>query len=75
MRNHAQESGGAVYAQDSQFVIKTGGYNFSFVENKGYDGGAMILVGESTICLGANSSITFIKKPCLQLWWCNILYG
>ena len=62
VRNHAQKSGGAVYAQDSQIIIKRGGHDFSFVENEGNNGGAMILVGDSTIYLEANSSITFVRN-------------
>ena len=34
VRNHAQKSGGAVYARDSQIIIKRG-QKLSFVENKG----------------------------------------
>ena len=34
----------------------------SFVENKGYDGGAITLTGDSTIYLGANSSIIFVRN-------------
>ena len=59
--NHAQESGGAVYAIDSQIIIKSG-QKLLFVENKGYDGGAITLTGESIIYLGANSSITFTRN-------------
>ena len=59
--NRAQESGGAVYAIDSQIIIKSG-QKLLFVENKGYDGGAITLTGESIIYLGANSSITFTRN-------------
>ena len=63
VRNYAQESGGAVYARDSQIMITTGqNYKLSFVENKGYDGGAMTLVGISTIYLGVYSSIRFLRN-------------
>ena len=33
-----------------------------FVENKGYDGGAITLTGDSIIYLGANSSIIFVRN-------------
>ena len=61
VRNYAQESGGAVYAIDSQIIISVG-KKLSFVENKGYDGGAITLTGDSIIYLGANSSITFTRN-------------
>ena len=61
VRNHAQESGGAVYAINSQIIIGSE-QHLSFVENKGYDGGAITLTGDSIIYLGANSSITFISN-------------
>ena len=54
------EYGGAVYARDSQII--TTGQKLSFVENKGYDGGAMALAAGSTIYLNANSSITFVRN-------------
>ena len=37
VRNHAQESGSAVYARDAQIIIRTG-HKLSFVENEGYNG-------------------------------------
>ena len=61
VRNRAQESGGAVYARDSQIVI-TIGQKFLCAENEGYNGGAMTLTGDSTLYLEANSSITFIRN-------------
>ena len=60
VRNHAKTSGGAVYARDSQIVIT--GQNLSFVENEGYDGGAVTLFSGSTLYLGENSSITFVSN-------------
>ena len=61
VRNHAQESGGAVYARDSQLVISVG-KKLSFVENEGYDGGAMTLTGDSTLYLEASSSVVFARN-------------
>ena len=58
VKNRAQESGGAVYARDSKMVIT--GQKFSFVENEGYDGGAIALTRGSTIYLEANGSIIFV---------------
>ena len=58
VRNRAQESGGAVYTRDSKIIISVG----TFVENKGYDGGAMTLTGDSTIYLEANSSVVFASN-------------
>ena len=60
VRNHAKTSGGAVYARDSQIIVT--GQKFSFVENEGYDGGAVTLSSGSTIYLGDNSSITFVSN-------------
>ena len=59
VRNHAYESGGAVYARDSQIINRQ---KLLFVENKGYDGGAITLTGDSTVYLVANSSTTFIRN-------------
>ena len=59
--NRAQESGGAVYAIDSQIIIRSG-QKLLFVENKGYDGGAMTLTGDSIIYLEANNSIIFVRN-------------
>ena len=59
--NRAQEFGGAVYAIDSQIIIRSG-QKLSFVENKGYDGGAITLTGDSIIFLEANSSIIFVRN-------------
>ena len=61
VRNQAQESGGAVYARDSQIIIKIG-QRLLFLVNEGNDGGAMTLDGGSTIYLEANSNITFISN-------------
>ena len=60
-RNHAQESGGAVYARDSQIVASVG-KKLSFVEHEGYNGGAMTLTGHSTLYLEANSSVVFVSN-------------
>ena len=60
VRNHAQKSGGAVYARDSKTIIRTG-QKLSFMENEGYNGGAMTLDG-STIFFEGNSSITFVRN-------------
>ena len=60
-RNYAQESGGAVYARDSQMVVSVG-KTLSFVENEGYNGGAMTLTGDCTIYLEANSSVVFVSN-------------
>ena len=48
VRNQAQESGGAVYARDSQIIIKIG-QRLLFLVNEGNDGGAMTLDGGSTM--------------------------
>ena len=61
MRNRAQESGGAVYAKDSKIIIRSG-QKLSIVENKGYDGGAITLTGDSIIYLEANSSVVFASN-------------
>ena len=60
VRNHAKTSGGAVYARDSQIIIT--GQKLSFVENEGYDGGAVTLFSGSTLYLGENGSITFVSN-------------
>ena len=60
VRNEVSESGGAVYARGSQIIISSG--KVSFVENKGYDGGAIALTSSSTLYLQANSSIAFVRN-------------
>ena len=60
VRNRAQESGGAVYARESQIVIT--GQNLSFVENEADDGGAIALTRGSTIYLEDNSSVPFVRN-------------
>ena len=60
VRNYAHESGGAMCVRNSKIMIS--GQNLSFVENEGYDGGAMTLVEDSTIILEVNSSIVFIRN-------------
>ena len=62
VRNHAQKSGGAVYARDSRIIIKRG-QKVLFVENKADDGGAVTLDDDgSTIYLSVNSSIIFVRN-------------
>ena len=61
VRNHAQLLGGAVYARDSQIIMKNGG-NLSFVENVGYDGGALAMVDGSVINFEVQSQMTFLKN-------------
>ena len=80
VRNHAHKSGGAIYARSSKIVISIG-QKLSFVENEGYDGGAMTLSDGSTIHLEAlseaNSSITFVRnhayhcgEPAAEISYC-----
>ena len=44
VKNRAEESCGAVYARESQITIRSG-QKLTFVENEGYDGGAITLTG------------------------------
>ena len=61
VRNYTQESGGAVYARDSQIIISTE-QRLSFGENQGYNGGALTLGDGSIIYLETNSSITLVRN-------------
>ena len=55
------ENGGAVYVRRSELILNSE-QKLSFVENKGYDGGAMTLDGGSTIGLEANSTVVFVRN-------------
>ena len=55
------EYGGAVYVRRSKLILNSE-QKLSFVENKGYDGGAMTLDGGSTIGLDANSTVMFVRN-------------
>jgi len=56
--NHADKDGGAILVDGSTIVLKIKGVML-FIDNEGYDGGAVALRNEASIILNLNCEIIF----------------
>ena len=68
-QNYCVFGAGAIYAHSATLIFHG---NVNFVNNSGFNGGALALYAGSEIVIGMHTHLNFIWQSCKPFWWSNL---